>query len=71
MTFFPNFDIIISGQALESEGFIALNHPEGLDLITLGFLTPCSAIWDEGDPTVVTTWIACPSAVTNLEVCND
>lgn len=65
------FDILISGQALESEGFLAFNHPVGLDLITMGFLTPCDAIWDVADEDITTTWTDCASPVSGLEICND
>lgn len=67
----PPFDVIVVGQGLNSFGFVAFNHPIGLDLITFGFLTPCDGIWDTADETVSTTWTDCASPVSGLEICND
>lgn len=67
------FDVIISGSALESFGFVATSqfNVSGLDLNTFGFLTPCDAIWTPGDPSISTTWVDCATGMTQtIEFCS-
>ena len=59
------FDITISGQALESQGFVGLGFTiDGLGLLTFGFVWTCSQIWSPNDPLISTSWTNADPVVT-------
>jgi len=54
----PPFDTVVSGQALNSFGFVGIaNAISGIGLLTFGFQWPCDDIWTPADPTITTTWV--------------
>lgn len=64
-------DVLISGQALESLGFIGENTISGIGLMTFGFIWNCGAIWSPSDdPAVVTIWIPSTFGSSTVVGCN-
>lgn len=65
-------DAVISGVALETEGFVGLQFAvSGLGLNTLGFLWPCDGIWTTSEATITTAWASATLAILNTETCID
>ena len=65
------FDVVISGQALNDQGFVGFNTVSGVGLMTFGFVWPCQGIWGVADNPVTTTWVECVGYSGTLETCLD
>lgn len=66
-------DVIVSGVALNSQGFEGMNFvsAEGLGLNSFGFLWPCEGIWNPSYPEPTTVWTDCAFGATTVENCLD
>lgn len=64
-------DVIVVGQALETQGQDAFLTQSGLGLCTRGFLWPCSAIWQPSDSVITTIWVPASVNVITTETCVD
>lgn len=66
-------DVVVSGVALNAEGFIGLNYSQaGLGLNTFGFLWPCDGIWVNMELPITTTWTECSgTGSATIETCTD
>ena len=53
------FDVIIVGDALNTQGFTAFNTVEGLGLNTFGFLWPVEGIYSPCCTAETLTWVEC------------
>lgn len=63
------WDVTINGRGLSDYGLYGYSV-SGLGVSTYGLVWPCSAIWDDGSPTVTTTWSEC-STPDNVEECTE
>lgn len=63
-------DILISGEALETFGFVGENTISGIGLMTFGFIWNCGDIWSPtDDPSLTTTWTASTFGATTIVGC--
>jgi hypothetical protein len=62
-------DVVVAGQALETNGFTAFDTIAGIGLVSFGFLWPCSGIWSPADDTITTVWSN--DTASSTEVCTD
>lgn len=64
------FDVTINARGQSDYGLYGYSV-DGLGLSTYGLVWLCTSIWDQGNPSVTTTWVDCPNPSSNVESCDD